>query len=119
MTFAEHMNAWFDALSMYGHRFHKGQAMTYPVVEIYNILKLTPNRRNLTKLRDLIKLATSNDGTESVLRRSLIAHIDAILDRQFKSDFLCHFNSGHITVSAASEFFNQVRQALDYHKNNA
>ena len=104
MTFDAHTDRWFDRLVTYAARYESGD--TANVTDSLRVLSgKRATRRNAVMLAEMIG---------HVGDANLQAHVQAVLDRQFKPEFRHAFTRDKHQVSAASELFGMIRQAVDY-----
>ncbi len=102
MTFNAHANLWFDGLIAYAQRYDSGD--TANVTDALRHLSRKPaTRRNAVALTEMVA---------HVRDPALQAHARAVLDRQFKPEFRYAFSPRRLQVSAASELFSLIRQAV-------
>ncbi len=104
MTFDAHTNLWFDELVAYAYRYEAGEAANVTDT-LRNLSRKPPTRRNALSLRAMVA---------HVGHAALDAHVDAVLNRQFKPEFRYAFSQMRFQVSAASELFSLIRQAIAY-----
>ena len=102
MTFNDHTNLWFDELVAYAHRYDAGEAANVTDT-LRDFSRKPPTRRNALSLCAMVA---------HVGHATLDAHVDAVLTRQFTPEFRFAFSQMRFQVSAASELFSLIRQAV-------
>ncbi len=104
MTFDAHTDRWFDRLATYAERYEAGD--TANVTDSLRLLSgKRATRRNAAALIEMIGHVGDAD---------LQAHVQAVVSCGFKHEFRYAFSRTSHQVSAASELFSMVRQALSY-----
>ena len=98
--FSECLNTWFDVIA---ERFKTRQNKE----QLLNQLRTTHNSANMQRLVELMKLDT--DLAEA------LPHAMYVACKAFKNEFRYSFSKTSQQTSAASEFFNLLKQAVVYH----
>ncbi len=102
MTFDAHTNLWFDELVAYAHRYEAGEAANVTDT-LRDFSRKPPTRRNALSLCAMVV---------HVGHAALGTHVAAVLNRQFRREFRYAFSQMRFQVSAASELFSLIRQAV-------
>lgn len=101
MTFNQFTDRWYDKLTDYIAK----QKMTPALQCFYHRAKCAPSKANLVNLRYWLLQTKIPERCKLMLR----AHIDAILDLEFRKEFRFHFAPKR-NASACSELFSMIQQ---------
>jgi hypothetical protein len=101
--FSKDIDKWFDIIS---------SVEISNKQEILFIINKTANKKNFTKLLDLIYNRIKNNNGTGL--RSVYSMIISIADNNYKNEFLNRFSNNKKQVSVCSEFFSLLKQALTY-----